>query len=116
VDRLFQGYQLSQELVDEGLEVFGRGQGFLSMAVPMREFERRLLEKKIHHGGNPVLRWMAGNVSVREDPAGNLKPDRSASTAKIDGVIGLIMALDRAMRRQQAKKASVYESHGLVVA
>ncbi len=35
VDRLFQGYQLSQELADEGLEVFGMGQGFLSMAAPM---------------------------------------------------------------------------------
>jgi len=42
VDRLFQGYQLSQELMDEGLTVFGMGQGFYSMAVPMREFERRL--------------------------------------------------------------------------
>ena len=113
VDRLFQGYQLSQELADEGLEVFGMGQGFLSMAAPMREFERRLLAKKLHHGGNPVLRWMADNVAVRMDPAGNLKPDKAASQGKIDGIVGLVMALDRASRHEAPKK-SVYEERGLV--
>jgi len=113
VDRLFQGYQLSQELADEGLDVFGMGQGFLSMAAPMREFERRLLAKKLHHGGNPVLRWMADNVAVRMDPAGNLKPDKAASQGKIDGIVGLVMGIDRASRHEAPKK-SVYEERGLV--
>jgi phage terminase large subunit-like protein len=115
VDRLFQGYQLSQELMDEGLDVFGMGQGFLSMAIPMKEFERRLLERKVHHGGNPVLRWMAGNVAVKQDAAGNLKPDKATSQGKIDGVVALVMALDRAMRREKPK-VSIYESRGLVTA
>ncbi len=115
VDRLFQGYQLSAELADEGLSIFGMGQGFLSMAAPMKEFERRLLAKKLHHGGNPVLRFMADNVAVRMDPAGNLKPDKAASQGKIDGIVALVMALDRAMRHEGPKK-SVYEERGLVVA
>lgn len=112
VDRLFQGYQLSQELLDEGLQVFGMGQGFLSMAAPVREFERRLLEKGLHHGGHPVLRWMADNVAVRQDPAGNLKPDKAGSQGKIDGIVALIMAIDRVMRREPPKR-SVYEDRGL---
>ncbi len=107
VDRLFQGYQMTQELADEGLKVFGMGQGFLSMAMPMKEFERRLLAKHLHHGGNPVLRWMANNVAVRQDPAGNLKPDKAESQGRIDGIVGLVMALDRAMR---AGGGSVYDS------
>ncbi len=115
VDRLFQGYQLSQELLDEGLQVFGFGLGFISMAMPMKEFERRLLEHKLHHGGNPVLRWMADNVAVRQDPAGNLKPDKAASQGKIDGIVALVMALDRAMRREPPKR-SVYEDRGLISA
>ncbi len=113
VDRLFQGYQLSQELADEGLEIFGMGQGFLSMAAPMREFERRLVARKLHHGGNPVLRWMADCVAVREDPAGNLKPDKAGSQGKIDGIVALIMALDRAMRHE-TPVVSVYEQRGLM--
>ncbi len=114
VDRLFQGYQLTQELADEGLQVFGMGQGFYGMATPMRELERRLLAKKINHGGNPIMRWMANNVAVRQDPAGNLKPDKAESQGKIDGIVALVMALDRAMRHGEPRD-SVYESRGLEV-
>jgi phage terminase large subunit-like protein len=86
--------------------------GYMSMAGPCAEFERRLLEKKIHHGGHPVLRWMANNVAVREDPAGNKKPDKSTSQGKIDGIVALLLGLDRVMRQQQT--ASVYESRGIL--
>lgn len=112
VDRLFQGYQLSMQLADEGLTVAACGMGFMSMAGPCKEFERRLLEKKLHHGGHPVLKWMANNVAVREDPAGNLKPDKASSQGKIDGIIGILLALDRAMRHTVT--TSVYESRGLL--
>lgn len=113
VDRLFQGYQLSQELLDEGLQVFGMGQGFYGMAGPMKELERRLLAHKINHQGNPILRWMANNLAVRQDPAGNLKPDKAESQGRIDGIVALLMALDRAMRREDT--GSVYEERGLLV-
>ena len=92
---------------DEGLQVAGMGQGFLSMAAPMKEFERRLLRKAIRHGNNPVLNWMAGNVSVKMDPAGNLKPDKSTSQGKIDGIVALVMALDRLMRHNKPRQASM---------
>lgn len=98
VDRLFESYGISSELTEEGLAVFGMGQGFLSMAGPMKEFERRLIARKLNHGGHPVLRWMAGNVAVKQDPAGNFKPDKAQSQGKIDGIVALVMALDRAMR------------------
>jgi len=64
----------------------------------MAEFERRLLTRKLNHMGNPVLRWMAGNVVVKRDPAGNLKPDKAASQGKIDGIVGIVGALDAQMR------------------
>jgi len=101
VDRLFQAHQLSSELTEEGLKVAGFGIGFLSMAAPMQDFMRRLLGRKVHHGGNPVLRWMADNVAVKQDPAGNLKPDKASSQGKIDGIVALVMALDRAMRHEE---------------
>lgn len=113
IDRLFQAHQLAMELTDEGLTVIGLGQGFLSMAVPVKEFERRLLARKINHGGNPVLKWMADNVAVKQDPAGNLKVDKANSQGKVDGIVALIMALDRAMRREQTPR-SVYEERGII--
>jgi phage terminase large subunit-like protein len=113
VDRLFQGYSMSIELQDEGLIVLGMGQGFLSMAAPMKTFERLLLEHKLNHGGNPILRWMAGNVAVRQDPAGNLKPDKAESQGKIDGIVAAVMALDRWERNENGP--SVYEERELLV-
>jgi phage terminase large subunit-like protein len=101
VDRLFQAHQLCSELMEEDLKVAGFGMGFVSMAAPMQEFMRRLLGRKVHHGGNPVLRWMANNVAVKQDPAGNLKPDKASSQGKIDGIVALVMALDRAMRHEE---------------
>lgn len=114
IDRLFQGHQLAMQLMDEGITVVGMGMGFASMAAPMREFERRLRARKIHHGGNPVLRWMADSMAVKQDPAGNLKPDKATSQGKIDGIVALVMALDRAMRHTQSK-TSVYERRGVIL-
>jgi phage terminase large subunit-like protein len=101
VDRLFQAHQIASELAEEGIKVFGMGMGFVSMAAPMTELMRRLLAHKIRHGGNPILRWMADNVSVKMDPAGNLKPDKSTSQGKIDGIIGIAGGFDRLMRHER---------------
>ncbi len=51
----------------------------------------------LRHGNNPVLRWMASNVAVETDAAGNLKPSKRKSKEKIDGIVALIMALGRGM-------------------
>jgi len=87
------------------------GQGFASMAHPTRELLRLVLDKKIRHGGNPVLKWMADNMTVKQDPAGNVKPDKSKSSEKIDGIVALIMAIDRALR---AEGGSVYDTRGML--
>lgn len=89
------------------------GQGFASMSGPSKELERLILERKLAHGGHPVLTWMADNVVVREDPAGNIKPDKEKSSEKIDGIVALVMGLARAMAHMQSG-VSVYERRGLV--
>lgn len=106
--------RIVQDLEDAGMAVVQFGQGFSSMSSPTKELERLLLARKLAHGGNPVLSWMAGNVVVREDPAGNIKPDKGRSSEKIDGIVALIMALDRALRHTKAA-GSVYEERGLVI-
>jgi len=88
------------------------GQGFASMSGPMKELEKLILGHKLAHGGNPVLTWMADNLVAREDPAGNIKPDKEKSIERIDGMVALIMALDRALRHEPPKR-SVYEDRGL---
>ena len=58
---------------------------------------------------------MMDNVTIRTDPAGNIKADKEKSTEKIDGAIATIMALDRAIRCGNDNSASVYDSRGLLM-
>jgi len=104
---------LVQDLEDLGFKVIPFGQGFKDMSQPTKELMRLTLEQKIAHGGHEVLRWMADNVFVKTDPAGNIKADKEKSTEKIDGIIALIMALSRAVGARDTE--SVYSERGILV-
>jgi phage terminase large subunit-like protein len=121
VDRLFQGQQLATEL-DELLglgtngqkRVYAMGQGFISFASPMKTVEAMVQDGRIHHGGNPVLRWAVENVVVRMDPAGCLKPDKERSPEKIDPFVTLVMAVDQWERNVRTSTTeSAYEHSGV---
>ena len=103
-----------QNLEDNGLTMVPFGQGFASMSAPTKEFYRLLMEGKIIHGGHPVMRWMAGNVVVDTDPAGNIKVTKAKSKEKIDGIVAAIMALDRAVRHE-GESRSVYDTRGIIL-
>ncbi|MEM7131186.1 MAG: terminase TerL endonuclease subunit [Chloroflexota bacterium] len=103
--------KLQTDMQEQGHEIVQFGQGFASMSGPMKELEKLILSEKIAHGGNPVLTWMAHNLVAREDPAGNIKPDKEKSIEKIDGMVALIMGLDRALRN--LTEESVYEERDL---
>jgi phage terminase large subunit-like protein len=111
-DRTFAG-EIVQALQNEGLNLVEFGQGFLSLAAPTAELERLSVSRMLWHGGQPVLRWNASNVAVRQDPAGNLKPDKERSTERIDGVSALINALGRALMRDGNAGRSIYETQGI---
>lgn len=107
--------QLTQNLEAEyEFTMIQFGQGFASMSAPTKELEKLILEGKIAHDGNPVLRWNADNISIRTDPAGNIKIDKAKSTEKVDGMVALVMALDRAIRAGNVSTESVYDSRGLI--
>ena len=92
--------QLALELDGDGFKMIPTRQGFQSMSPGTKELLRLVMAKKLTHGGNPVLRWMADNLAVKQSPEGNMRPDKDKSMAKIDGIVALIMAIDRATRHQ----------------
>lgn len=114
VDRFFQAHQLAGELEEAGLTVFALSQSMAGMTMGMRELERLLLERRLNHGGNPVLRWNVDNLAVRIDQAGNMMPDKATSQGKIDGIVALVMAIDRALRHKDAQVPD-YASRGVWV-
>ena len=107
--------QMVQNLEEMGFTVVPMGQGFASMSPPTKELMKLTLEKKLAHGGHPVLRWNMDNIFIRTDPAGNIKADKAKSTEKIDGAVATIMALDRAIRCGNDTSESVYDSRGLLI-
>ena len=105
---------LIQRLSDEGMTVVPFGQGMQSMSPPTKELFKLTLEKKLAHGGHPVLRWCMDNVVVDQDAAGNIKITKARATEKVDLAVALVMALDRAVRHEMNKGESVYENRGLL--
>ena len=107
--------QMVQNLEGMGFTVVPFGQGFKDMNPPTKELMKLTLEKRMAHGGQPVLRWMMDNIFIKSDPAGNIKPDKEKSTEKIDGVVATIMALDRAIRCGLDSGESVYDGRGILL-
>jgi phage terminase large subunit-like protein len=107
--------QMVQNLEGMGFTVVPFGQGFKDMSPPTKELMKLVLERRIAHGGHPVLRWMMDNIFIRQDPAGNIKADKEKSTEKIDGAVATIMALDRAIRCGSQSDESVYDERDLLV-
>ena len=114
VDR-WNATQLITDLDGDGFTMVPIGMGFKDMSPGMKELYKLLLEGKITHGGNPILRWMAGNVVAEIDAAENIKPSKKKSKEKIDGIVALIMGLDRCIRHEMT--GSVYDDpdRGLLV-
>ena len=72
------------------------GQGYKSMAPALRGAETIILEKKLRHGNHPVLNMCITNATVERDAVGNRKLSKRRSTGRIDGAVGLVMALGAA--------------------
>lgn len=101
-DRMFAG-QMVQELDAEvrGIEVVPVAQTYSGLSPACKELERLLGSAAFRHGNNPILRWMASVVEVRNDGADNIrpvKPDRKQSTTRIDGIQAAVTALDGIVR------------------
>ncbi len=97
---------------DEGIEAIEFRQGFKSLNEPTKELERMVKKGSLAHNGDPVLKWMASNVMVDTDPAGNIKPNKEKSNLSIDGISALVMAIGRWMAEEGGGE-SVYETRGL---
>lgn len=106
--------KLVQDLIAGGYEhMIPLGQGYQSLNAPTKYLETLILDKKLNHGGNPVMRWNFDNVMILMDPAGNIKPDKGKSKQRIDGIVALIMALDGVMKNEDST-SSVYDNRSLL--
>lgn len=96
---------------EHGLPMVEMRQGMLTLSSPAKALERLVLEHRLDHSADPVLRWMADNVAVKVDENGNIRPVKTVagSYRHIDGVVALIMGLGQAELARD-EPASIYDS------
>ncbi len=104
---------LRQKLDPDGEFIVEYGQNYQDMSPPFKELESLILDRQWEHDGNEVMRWMVGNVTTIENSNEDIRPCKKKSTGKIDGVVGAIMALGRAMVEESY--TSVYDTDELLV-
>lgn len=85
-------------LADNGITTVEIKTTFQAMNNPMKELEALVLQKRIRHDGNPVLRWCMGNVeaAMRGEQIRPVKP-RNKPEKKIDGAVAVLTAMARAV-------------------
>lgn len=89
------------KLIEEGLPLVEITQRALFFTPPLIQVENLVLEKKLAHDGNPVMSWMVSNLVVKESKFNELKsPTKERPENKIDGPIGMLMALGRALANE----------------
>lgn len=106
--------QLMTQLQSDGFTVASITQGYALLSAPTKKIEQLVLARRFEHGGNPVLRWMADNVAIRQDSDGNIRPDKEKSTERIDGVLAIINGMARLIAT--TNKKSVYAERGILLA
>jgi phage terminase large subunit-like protein len=94
---------VTRKASEAGMTLVPIGQGFAALSAPMKEMLRLTLVGRLHHGGNPVMRWMVDNLAVAMDRHGNVKPDKAAAADKIDGVSAAVNALRECMDAEVAE-------------
>jgi phage terminase large subunit-like protein len=103
------------QLDGDGALFEAMGQGFQSMSPALRDLESALLNKRIAHGGHPVLEMCARNATVQADPAGNRKLSKAKSAGRIDGMVALVMAMSAAGAYEPGGPGSYLDSRELLI-
>jgi phage terminase large subunit-like protein len=106
----FQATQLAGHLLGEGYPMVEVRPTVLNFSEPMKQLEALVLSGKLRHNADPVLTWMVSNVVCHRDAKDNIYPRKERPEMKIDGVVALIMALARAMVRDESNPAAFLAS------
>lgn len=105
----WQALDTFQQLDDAGLPCLKVSQSYAGLHPGVKATEEAVLEQRLVHDGNQVLRWMLACTVVDHDGNGNRKPSKRKShgdtgtKGKIDGVSALVMAMGQVSETPEAE-------------
>jgi phage terminase large subunit-like protein len=89
---------LLAHVAGEGISTVEITTTFQHMNHPMKEFEALVLQGRVRHDGNPVLRWCMGNVrAAKRDEQIRPVKQKGKESMKIDGAVAVLTAMSRAL-------------------
>jgi phage terminase large subunit-like protein len=110
----WQAAQIMGRLLDDGAPVVEVRPTVQNFSDPMKMLEAFVGARRFLHQNDPVLSWMVSNVVGHRDAKDNIYPRKEQPQNKIDGVIALLMALNRALADSGEGNGSVYDDRGLL--
>jgi phage terminase large subunit-like protein len=110
VDPMHNSTQVSVHMAQQGVQTVDVRPTVLNFSEAMKWLEAFVRDGRLHVNC-PVLTWMIANVEVKMDYKDNIYPCKSAPSRKIDGVIALLMAINRCM----AGEATYFPGEGVVI-
>lgn len=100
--------EMMESLDRDGFPVIEFPQTIGTYTPAINAFERAMFERRLAHGGNPLLRWAVSNVVLYSDSSGNRRPDKKRAIDRIDPAVAVIMAAGRALAG--GTKRSAYDT------
>lgn len=97
----FQATQMVMRLANEGLNMVEVRPTVLNFSEPMKQVEALVIDGKLKHNSDPILTWNISNTVCHVDAKDNIYPRKDRVDNKIDGVVALIMAMNRQLAHQK---------------
>lgn len=110
----YEAGQLVQSLGELRVPFVEYPQVVKNLSPALKEMQAAILEGRLHHDGNKVMRWMVGNVTAKLDANDNVFPRKEREDLYIDGVSATLNVIGRVLTTPPAPK-SYLESGALVM-
>lgn len=105
---------IATRLTGDGITMVEVRQGYRTLSEPSKDIEARIIQGKVRHHNDPILRWNAANAVVITDPTGSIKPDKAKATEKIDGIAAWVMARSRSIVAIETDESPYSGSRGFL--
>ena len=100
--------QFAITATDAGLNMQPYSQAVGNFNAPTKEFERLLKEGNLIIDKSSNILWQIGNVELKMDINGNVKPTKEKDKKKIDSVISMITALGGYLQNPVANDFDIF--------
>ena len=104
----YNAQQFAESMEQQGVRVFAMPQTTRHFNEPITELRQAMADGRFTHNGDRLLRWCLGNAVAVKDRSDRWMYDKASSSQKIDPLVALTMAFNRAMMGKGKSQGSIF--------